>query len=161
MDNCEIKDYPNYLIYNDGRVFNKKKKKFLNSNQRYKSVSLYNGKICRIFNIHYLVAKYFVDNPHNHNEIDHVDRNKHNNNHTNLRWTNRSINNLNRGNLKNNKINEKNISIKEGREKKFRYNKCINKIKYEKFFYTLEEAIEYREYINKNIVDIYINENGN
>lgn len=37
-------------------------------------------------NIHTLVAETFIPNPHNYDSIDHIDRNKNNNNVKNLRW---------------------------------------------------------------------------
>ena len=38
------------------------------------------------FKIHRLVAMAFVENPNNNKQIDHIDRNKLNNNYKNLRW---------------------------------------------------------------------------
>jgi hypothetical protein len=40
-------------------------------------------------NIHRLVAETFIPNPNNYLEVDHVDRNKHNNSTSNLRWVSR------------------------------------------------------------------------
>lgn len=37
-------------------------------------------------NVHRLIAETFIPNPNNYDSVDHIDRNKHNNNVTNLRW---------------------------------------------------------------------------
>ena len=54
-----------------------------------------NGK-CYGKYIHRLVAEYFIPNPNNYDEVDHIDRNKQNNHISNLRWCIRSMNKLNK-----------------------------------------------------------------
>ena len=141
----EIEGYENYLIYNDGRVFNKKRKRFLKkSKDEYKKVCLYNGDgKPKDFRIHRLVAKYYCinENPEEYNIVDHIDRNPDNNHYTNLRWCNISVNMKNRGDFKS-KTGYFNIYVS-----KELYQVCIkrNKIIYQKYFKTIEEAIKYRD----------------
>ena len=46
--------------------------------------------------IHRLVALHFIENPNGYPEVDHIDRNKENNNVENLRWVTHSENNKNK-----------------------------------------------------------------
>ena len=52
----------------------------------YKYVRLYNGDKWKYFKVHYLVAKMFIPNVNNEPTVDHIDRNKQNNEVSNLRW---------------------------------------------------------------------------
>ena len=85
----EIQDYPNYLIYDDGRVWSKVGKgKFLKNGRRteYSNVTICaNGKT-KTYAIHRLVAIYYIPNPENKRTVDHIDRNPLNNHVSNLRW---------------------------------------------------------------------------
>lgn len=81
-------DLGNYIVYENGQLWSKKKSKFLlwqdNSNG-YKKVVLFNPKAKNEY-VHRLVAIAFVPNPFNYKYIDHIDRNKENNDASNLRW---------------------------------------------------------------------------
>ena len=150
----EVVNYPQYLIYEDGKVFSKISNKYLKpKNKRYLRVSLYNGEICRRVCIHQLVAQHYLhnSNPKIFTELDHIDRNILNNHYTNLRWVSKSMNNLNRGLLKNNKLKEKNITFRNNCKKPYRFNKMIEGKRQEKLFYTLEEAKNYRDNINQDL----------
>ena len=107
----EINDYPNYLIYEDGRVYSKKRKHFLKPKVRkdgYSQVILSkNNKVyCRT--IHRLVALHYIPNTDNKPQVDHIDRNKQNNNISNLRWVTHQENQDNRDLISN--TGEKHIS---------------------------------------------------
>lgn len=52
----------------------------------YYFVVLYNNKIKRSFRIHRLVAKLFIPNPKNYEQVNHKDENKLNNHVSNLEW---------------------------------------------------------------------------
>lgn len=51
------------------------------------------NKKCTQFLIHRLVAKHFIENPHNYSEVNHIDENKDNNFASNLEWCDRAYNN--------------------------------------------------------------------
>ena len=96
----DIKGYPGYQISNLGRVWSSKSQKYLAgvpNNAGYLQVKMIaaNGKRKNEL-IHRLVALHFVDNPDNKPEVDHIDRNRQNNNSDNLRWLTKSENNLNK-----------------------------------------------------------------
>jgi hypothetical protein len=77
-----------YEIYENGRVFSKEYKRFLNPTIKngYLSVTLHPEK--KNYLIHQLVAIEFLDKPSNPDQIyvNHKDKNKQNNHHSNLEW---------------------------------------------------------------------------
>lgn len=84
----DIQEHPTYEVSNIGNIRNKKTKKILKScadNRGYLYVGL--GSKIRHQKIHKLVATAFCENLNNYTIIDHIDRNKLNNNSSNLRWT--------------------------------------------------------------------------
>jgi hypothetical protein len=143
----EINGYPNYLIYNDGRVYSKyynKLKKSYQCKKGYCRLNLYNGKEKK-FLVHRLVALHYIPNPNNYPEVDHIDRNTQNNHVSNLRWCNREMN-CNNTNITTN-TGEKYIRYIENgiykyyvicKKKKFRISLNCNK-------HTLQDAINVRD----------------
>ena len=144
----EINGYPNYLVYDDGRVFSKKRRIFLKSginSSDYHIVILGNDGKRKTFQVHRLVALHYIPNPDNKPHVDHIDRNPLNNHFSNLRWVTRSENQQNRGVRKDNKSTGiKNIHYDKGM-KSYRYDKKIRGERYSKRFKTLEEAIACKE----------------
>lgn len=109
----EFKENPNYIIYSDGRIYSKFKKKFMRqsiTNKGYLMVSLYDGTGKRKFYlVHRLVAMTFIPNPDNKPCVDHLDGNRLNCNVNNLCWVTYSENNMNPITRKRNKQNHVNV----------------------------------------------------
>jgi hypothetical protein len=86
-----INEFSNYLIGNNGEVYNKQtqysKKPTSNySGKGYLYVDLYNGNKRKRKYIHRLVAEAFIPNPQNKPYINHIDGDTHNNLVENLEW---------------------------------------------------------------------------
>ena len=91
----EIINHPNYLIYEDGKVFSKKSNKFLKhnlGNNGYKRITLCSNNKPTYHLIHRLIGLHYIPNPDNKSQIDHIDRNRLNNDISNLRWATRKEN---------------------------------------------------------------------
>jgi len=147
----DIEGYEDYLIYEDGRVYSKKRNKFLRPNNHrdgYLQVNLYkNNKVKRLY-IHRLVALHYVDNPDpvKYKLVDHLDRHKSNNYRTNLRWCDYYINNQNQSLRKDNTSGEQFICYsKRCINNPYIFKIVRNKIYHSKQFKTMEEAIAYRD----------------
>ncbi|AXF52527.1 MAG: HNH endonuclease [Caudoviricetes sp.] len=108
-DNAET----DYSVTNDGKIYNDKTGRELKgtyARNEYHSVQLTINKKLKTFMVHRLVAEAFCENPNNYNIVDHIDRNKLNNDSKNLRWVSGSTNALNRN---------KKLICNEDRIKKF------------------------------------------
>ena len=141
----EVQDYHNYLIYEDGSVYSKKRKKFLKPSDvlGYLQINLYKDGKYKYFYVHRLVALHYIPNPHNYPEVDHIDRDRQNNSIDNLRWVTKTMNCQNTEVRKNNKLRIKNISPHS--RSGYNFEKLINGKRHCKYFKTLEEAIKYKE----------------
>ena len=72
----EINDYPNYLIYEDGRVWSKTSNRYLKThlckNTGYYKLHLSHNSNQKCLSIHRLVALHYIPNPNNYPQIDGV-----------------------------------------------------------------------------------------
>tara|TARA_R110002167_G_scaffold177500_1_gene377304 strand:- start:512 stop:1006 length:495 start_codon:yes stop_codon:yes gene_type:complete len=149
----EIKNYPDYLIYPDGKVFSKKQrpgfmKHNINRNYHWVSIDDVNGKK-HTLSVHRIVAQHYIPNPNNYPQVDHIDRNTSNNSLDNLRWVTPAMNNKNKGMYKTNKSGFKNIHYSKAENTwRVQYKKPINKIKR---FKTKKEALCYKYIIELRI----------
>jgi len=149
----EIDGYENYLIYENGKVQNKKTKRFLKqqlNKEGYYQVQLRNNKKPKIWSIHRLVGLHYLESVEGKNIIDHIDRNKTNNHISNLRWCNHSENTINTNVYNSNKLGIKNIFYNQI-HKYYVFAIRRNNINHTKYFKTLEECIEYRDEYLANI----------
>lgn len=162
MDFIAIKDYETFAINKNGEVKDLRtgqiKEQFVRNtiNCMYKFVNLQNPDGWKAFMVHRLVALTYIANPHNYPEVDHIDRNKENNNVDNLRWANDIIQSNNRkpdGWSK--KGYPKYITYEDLHSKKNPYSCWVFQIRsklygsHKKRFktskYTLEDVIKYKE----------------
>lgn len=110
----EIIEANNYEVSNLGRVRNKTTKKILKgrlSKSGYLQVSVKLNETQKFSNryIHRLVAFYWIANPENKREVNHIDRNKENNAIENLEWVTSSENQKHRHKLGNNKTSQRKV----------------------------------------------------
>ena len=142
----EIKDYPRYLIYNNGQVYSRKYKNYLKPSLSigYYRIALCNDNVRRNHQVHILVAQYFCDNPENKPIVNHRDGNKLNNHYTNLEWVTHSENVKHAHNLGLNKTASKRIHQYAREDKE----KCI--ILYT--FNSIREAAEFLKPKYKGVI---------
>ena len=151
-----IHNFSRYTIDINGNIYSKIRKRFIKTRvtDRYKQCNLINDdKKRKTISVHRLVALTFIPNPNNLPVIDHIDRNKLNNNVKNLRWTTVYENCANQSISKNNKVGYKNISIctRCFRIEIVRNHNYLFLKKYSKNKYTIEEIVKicnekYREF---------------
>ena len=135
----EIQDFSNYLIYDDGRVYNKKYKRDLKPGKNkytgyYQIILCKNGKK-KLFRINRLVGLHYLPKVEGKDIIDHINGDKLNNHVNNLRWTTKIENCNNYQKLsKNNTLGFKNIS-------QYKYGFKFDKIIYGKRYYKSHENL--------------------
>tara|TARA_R110000787_G_scaffold190412_2_gene301849 strand:- start:13 stop:501 length:489 start_codon:yes stop_codon:yes gene_type:complete len=130
-----IPDYDNkYLLYKDGRVYSYKTDKFLTACPNTRGYLYYNlskNRNGKPVYIHRLIAENYILNPHNYPCVDHIDRNRQNNNIVNLRWVTHSMNSQNRTSKKSNTGHF--CIVYSITHNNYRFRKIINKVKILKY----------------------------
>ena len=120
MRSEQLSDFPNYRLYEDGRVQHIKSgriRKNSISKRGYYTVTLYNSGKRKTLNIHRLLAEYFMENFNNSLSVDHIDGNKLNNDLHNLRMCTHQQNLMNTKLGKNNSSGYKGVSYCKDRKK--------------------------------------------
>ena len=143
----EIEGYSDYLIYDDGRVWSKKRKgRFLKHRKNedgYHKVGFFRDGKEKTFFVSRLVALHYIPNPENKPEVDHINRDIDNNHVSNLRWATGQENQDNKGMRNDNTSGHKYIYYdKRNRKWKFQYQKKGHKV-YESFK-TKQDAIWFK-----------------
>ena len=134
-----------YKIYEDGRVWSYKREIFRKPSTHkdgYYKLVLTKDKKEKTFLLHRLLALHFIPNPLNLPEVDHIDRNRQNNDLSNLQWITHQGNCEKRGNRPDNTLGEKHICPHQNGYKVQIIRKGMKKFKR---FKELEEAIDYRD----------------
>ncbi len=140
-----IEEYDNYSISNYGNIMNKHGKilKTELSDDGYYTVRIQISGKPKRFLLHRLIAKAFIPNPENKSYVDHIDRNRTNNNLDNLRWATVQENNQNKNKQQRNKSGYLGVSF-DNINNMWRSYLSLNGKFYGKRFTTIEEAIVYR-----------------
>jgi hypothetical protein len=153
MRSFVIPEWEKYTIYENGDVYSQKRQggggklKAVVGKNGYYTVSFYDMDKIKRFNIHRLLALCFIENPDNKPCVDHIDRNRENNNLNNLRWVTYEENNNNKeksqGSIHINKREHNGVVYEY-----IRYTWIENKKRRSKNFKTMEEAEEFKKFMN-------------
>ena len=94
----QIQDFPNYEVSTLGNVRNSNTGRVLKLTCKggYMFTGLSQNSIGKTLPVHRLVALAFIDNPENKPQVNHKDKNRGNNNVSNLEWSTASENNIHR-----------------------------------------------------------------
>jgi hypothetical protein len=153
-----IETFPNYSVSNLGNVRNNKTGRILAKSPHksgYIQVQLFKDSTRTIRKIHRLVAEAFLEGFNPEMYIDHIDRDKLNNNVSNLRMVNPTESCLNRGTWGKSQYKGAYYSVKRGDwRSQIRVNKvCIS---LGCFKTELEAGIAYNKYIENNNLEGYL-----
>ena len=142
-----IEGFENYIIFEDGMIINfwtGLELKPCKNKKGYLKIGLYKNGKRKHFYLHRLLALTFIPNPDNLPEVDHIDRDRSNNDLSNLRWVTSIENNQNKGIPNTNTTGEKYIH-EDKYYKGWIFEKHINGKRYHKFSKDKQVVIDYRD----------------
>ncbi|MDR3666754.1 MAG: HNH endonuclease [Ignavibacteriaceae bacterium] len=154
---CRLQDFPNYAISNYGKVLNivtGKQMSLCKNNKDYYYVDLYHDgeRLKKLINR--LVGLYFINNPNNLPQVDHIDRNSLNNHVWNLRWVTHQQNMMNKSHTSsiNGYATSSNFRGVSQRRRRWRAFVYVNQrqISIGSFKTEKEAAIAYNNYVTAN-----------
>ncbi|EGB03361.1 hypothetical protein AURANDRAFT_34120 [Aureococcus anophagefferens] len=136
-----IEEYPNYKISSFGNIKTKTQNRSMCFDKDgYLQVNLSKSGVRKTVRVHRLVALAFIENTDNKPFVDHIDRDRTNNNISNLRWATKSENQANQTKYSNNTSGFKGVSI-DKRNGKYKAAITIqSKKKFLGYFKTAEET---------------------
>ena len=159
----KIKDYETYAVNPEGLIKDLRTGKLMKQYPNIKTGGYLQLQLCNenglvSRRVHRLVALAFLDNTENLPEVDHIDRNRQNNNLANLRWVTHSDNQINK--LYENKKSKypKYIHLEDIKSKKnpnpswkisIKNKKCKYNKRYQYSEYDIKQIVEFRNEILK------------
>ena len=152
-----IEGFENYIIFEDGMIINfwtGKEMKSQKSIYGYLNITLCKNSKHKTFLLHRLLGQAYIKNPDNKPFIDHIDRNRSNNDLSNLHWVTRLENNQNRGIPNTNTSGIKNIHWDKS-SNGWKFEKVIKGKLYTKFSKDKQVVIDYKAqfYLEHNLKD--------
>ena len=148
-----ILGFENYEISNLGNIKRDGKLLRLNTDMHgYWRIQLCKDGKQSNHRLHRLLAINFIPNPDNKECVDHIDRNRKNNQLSNLRWVTKQENNLNTKDRIRNNTGERHITLQSSNKYQVRFRRD-NKIIYGGQFESLEEAILQRDTMKTQYID--------
>lgn len=126
MNQVDIKNFENYQITDDGRVWSKNSNRFLSLNKGkngYYLANLWKNNKLYTKSVHRLVVEAFIPNPDNKPCVDHINGDRTDNRAENLRWVTPRENSNNPITLKNNSNGQIKTQHKHKRDELGRYTK--------------------------------------
>jgi len=148
----DIENYPNYLIYPDGRVFSKYFNRFLTAtimNTGYYKIDLYKDGERKLFLIHRLIAIHYIPNNNpNFKIINHKNGDRIDNRIENLEWCDQLHNTQSKNTTRN--VGYVYFKTDHSRTKPYEARIIINRVTHSKYFKTEQEGRAWLVEISNN-----------